>query len=51
MVGGTGIVMAHTAKVLVTDFLSSMSASADVLAMAQLEVELDSIAEGKNAGK
>lgn len=36
------------AKASVTNFLSSMSASADVLALAKVEVELGSIPEGKN---
>jgi hypothetical protein len=31
-----------------TDFLSNMSASADVLAQAKVEVALESIPEGKN---
>ena len=31
-----------------TDFLVNMSASADVLAMAKVEVDLGSIPEGKN---
>merc|ERR1712127_1055773 len=48
MVGGTGIVAAHTAKVIVNDFLDTMSMSEDVKAMSQLEVELDAIEEGQN---
>jgi ubiquinol-cytochrome c reductase iron-sulfur subunit len=31
-----------------TEFLVNMSASADVLAMAKVEVDLNSIPEGKN---
>jgi hypothetical protein len=33
-----------------TDFLVNMSASADVLAMAKVEVDLSTIPEGKNVG-
>lgn len=36
------------AKTLVTHFVSSMSASADVLAMAKIEIKLGSIPEGKS---
>jgi ubiquinol-cytochrome c reductase iron-sulfur subunit len=49
MVGTMGLVTAAGAKATVADFLSSMSASADVLALAKVEVELSSIPEGKNA--
>uniref|UniRef100_A0A646QD64 Cytochrome b-c1 complex subunit Rieske, mitochondrial n=1 Tax=Hemiscolopendra marginata TaxID=943146 RepID=A0A646QD64_9MYRI len=45
---GSGIVGAYAAKGLVTMFVSSMSASADVLAMAKIEVKLSDIPEGKN---
>lgn len=48
MVGGTGIVATHTAKVIVNDFLDTMSMSEDVKALAQLEVELDNIQVGQN---
>jgi len=48
MVGGLGIISASMAKASVTNFLSSMSASADVLALAKVEVGLASIPEGKN---
>lgn len=34
--------------ILGTDFLVNMSASADVLAMAKVEVDLSTIPEGKN---
>lgn len=37
-----------TDDVLSTDFLVNMSASADVLAMAKVEVDLNAIPEGKN---
>ena len=40
---------AHGTKNLVIDFISSMSASADVLALAKIEVDLSAIPEGKNA--
>ena len=35
-------------KATVTDFLNTMSASADVLAMAKVEVDLSKIPEAKN---
>ena len=43
--GGGCVAAAYTAKVLVTNFLSSMNASADVLAMAKIEVALNEIPE------
>ncbi|XP_023231681.1 cytochrome b-c1 complex subunit Rieske, mitochondrial-like [Centruroides sculpturatus] len=46
-VGGLGA--AYSAKAIVTGLVSSMSASADVLAMAKIEVKLSDIPEGKNA--
>lgn len=48
MVGGLGVLSASAAKSSVTEFLGTMSASADVLALAKVEVELGSIPEGKN---
>jgi ubiquinol-cytochrome c reductase iron-sulfur subunit len=48
MIGSMGVLTASTAKSTITGFLSSMSASADVLALAKVEVALDSIPEGKN---
>lgn len=48
MVGTTGFLSAAGAKATVTDFLANMSASADVLALAKVEVDLASIPEGKN---
>lgn len=48
MVGTFGMLTATIAQSTVTDFLRSMSASADVLALAKVEVELASIPEGKN---
>jgi ubiquinol-cytochrome c reductase iron-sulfur subunit len=47
-IGGLGVLTAATAKSTVTEFLGTMTASADVLAMAKVEVELASIPEGKN---
>ncbi len=44
-----GVLSASVAKSTVTEFLGSMSASADVLALAKVEVELASIPEGKNS--
>ena len=49
MVGSLGVLSASVAKSTVTEFLGTMAASADVLAMAKVEVELASIPEGKNA--
>ncbi|XP_064640476.1 cytochrome b-c1 complex subunit Rieske, mitochondrial-like [Lineus longissimus] len=48
VVGGTGIGAAYGAKSTVFDFVSSMSASADVLALAKIEVKLADIPEGKH---
>ncbi|KAI9190050.1 ubiquinol--cytochrome-c reductase catalytic subunit rip1 [Blastocladiella emersonii ATCC 22665] len=48
MVGSTGFMTAVAAKNTVHDFLSNLSASADVLALAKVEVDLTTIPEGKN---
>ncbi|PVH16366.1 cytochrome b-c1 complex subunit Rieske, mitochondrial [Candidozyma duobushaemuli] len=48
MVGSMGLLSAAGAKSTVEAFLSSMSASADVLAMAKVEVKLGAIPEGNN---
>jgi ubiquinol-cytochrome c reductase iron-sulfur subunit len=48
MIGTMGLVTAAGTKSLVADFLANMSASADVLALAKVEVDLTSIPEGKN---
>ena len=48
MVGGAGVIGAMAAKSTVMNFLSSLSASGDVLAMAQVEMDLSSIPEGKS---
>ncbi|KAI1007872.1 Cytochrome b-c1 complex subunit [Podosphaera aphanis] len=48
MVGTMGALTAAGAKSTVQDFLVNMSASADVLAMAKVEVDLAAIPEGKN---
>lgn len=48
MVGTTALISAAGAQATVSDFLSNMSASADVLALAKAEVDLASIPEGKN---
>ncbi|KAI5737797.1 hypothetical protein M8J76_016926 [Diaphorina citri] len=45
---GTAIGGAYAAKAVVTQFISSMAASADVLAMAKIEVKLADIPEGRN---
>lgn len=46
--GTAAVVSAYSAKALVTQFISSMSASADVLALAKIEIKLSEIPEGKN---
>ncbi|EAS35345.3 ubiquinol-cytochrome c reductase, iron-sulfur subunit [Coccidioides immitis RS] len=46
--GSMGLVSAVGAKATVQDFLVNMSASADVLAQAKVEISLASIPEGKN---
>lgn len=48
MTGATTVVTVYTAKTLVTQFVSTMSASADVLALSKIEVKLSDIPEGKN---
>ncbi|KAF9294550.1 hypothetical protein BGZ88_003676, partial [Linnemannia elongata] len=48
MVGTTGAVSFLGAKTTVADFLANMSASADVLALAKVEVDLSTIPEGRN---
>ncbi len=48
MAGTMGFVAAASAKGIVQDFLQNMGASADVLAMAKVEVELAAIPEGRN---
>lgn len=44
----TTVAGAYGAKVLVSDFIGSMSASADVLALAKIEIKLSDIPEGKS---
>ncbi|KAL2267251.1 hypothetical protein VTJ83DRAFT_4528 [Remersonia thermophila] len=48
MVGTMGAITAAGAKSTIQEFLVNMSASADVLAMAKVEVDLSAIPEGKN---
>jgi len=48
LVGATATVGAYAAKAVVTQFISTMSASADVLALAKIEVKLSDIPEGKS---
>lgn len=48
MVGSLGVLSASMAKSSVSEFLQTMAASADVLALAKVEVELGAIPEGKN---
>jgi ubiquinol-cytochrome c reductase iron-sulfur subunit len=48
MVGTLGAISAAGAKSTIQEFLKNMAASADVLAMAKVEVDLAQIPEGKN---
>ncbi|KAL1922664.1 uncharacterized protein VTP21DRAFT_10203 [Calcarisporiella thermophila] len=48
MIGTTSFVTMAGAKATVHDFLSNMAASADVLALAKVEVDLSNIPEGQN---
>lgn len=48
MVGSMGVISASAAKSSVSEFLQTMAASADVLALAKVEVDLTTIPEGKN---
>jgi ubiquinol-cytochrome c reductase iron-sulfur subunit len=48
VVGSMGLLSASAGKSSITEFLKTMSASADVLALAKVELELASIPEGKN---
>lgn len=45
---GAAVASAYSAKTLVNKFIGSMSASADVLALAKIEIKLADIPEGKN---
>jgi ubiquinol-cytochrome c reductase iron-sulfur subunit len=47
MVGSLGVLAASGAKSTVSDIISNMAASADVLALAKIEVEMGSIPEGE----
>jgi ubiquinol-cytochrome c reductase iron-sulfur subunit len=47
MVGSMGLLTAAGAKSTVTDFIATLTASADVLALAKVEVDLTNIPEGK----
>lgn len=48
MIGSFGALTAVAAKSAVVDVVSTLSASADVLALAKIEVAMASIPEGKN---
>ncbi|XP_028298937.1 cytochrome b-c1 complex subunit Rieske, mitochondrial [Gouania willdenowi] len=48
LTGAATVVSIYAAKTVVTQFVSSMSASADVLAMSKIEIKLSDIPEGKN---
>lgn len=49
VMAGMGIAGLHAGKNAVVNFLQTMAASADVLALAKIEVDLTTIPEGKNA--
>lgn len=49
VMAGLGVTAAHAGKNVVTDLVSTMSASADVLAVSKVEVDLTQIPVGKNA--
>ncbi|ESO82869.1 hypothetical protein LOTGIDRAFT_108787 [Lottia gigantea] len=48
-VGSAGVATVYCSKYLVETFISSMSASADVMALSKIEVKLDAIPEGSSA--
>lgn len=48
LAGATAVGGAYAAKAVVSQFISSMSASADVLALAKIEIKLADIPEGKS---
>lgn len=48
MVGGSCMASAYGAKAACNQFITSMSASADVLALAKIEINLNDIEEGKS---
>lgn len=48
MVGTMGVLTAAASKSVVVDLVGTLSASADVLALAKIEVNMASIPEGKN---
>ncbi|NXM75137.1 UCRI protein, partial [Serilophus lunatus] len=48
MTAAACVATAYTAKNVVTQFISSLSASADVLALSKIEIKLSDIPEGKN---
>ncbi|XP_046676904.1 cytochrome b-c1 complex subunit Rieske, mitochondrial isoform X1 [Homalodisca vitripennis] len=48
IVGGGAVATAYAAKTVVRQLVSTMSASADVLALAKIEVKLSAIPEGKS---
>ncbi|XP_017940637.2 cytochrome b-c1 complex subunit Rieske, mitochondrial [Manacus vitellinus] len=48
MTATTCVATAYAAKNVVTQFISSLSASADVLALSKIEIKLSDIPEGKN---
>ena len=49
IMGSGGVAATYAVKNVAVDLISTMSASADVLALAKIEVDLSAIPEGKNA--
>lgn len=49
LMGGLGSIGLYSGKNIVSDVVSTMSASADVLALAKIEVKLSDVPEGKSA--
>lgn len=48
VVGASAVAGMYSAKAIVTQFISSMGASADVLALAKIEIDVKDIDEGKS---
>lgn len=48
LLAGGAVPATYVTKAIVQEFVASMSASADVLALAKIEIKLDQIPEGKN---
>ncbi|XP_047452144.1 cytochrome b-c1 complex subunit Rieske, mitochondrial [Mugil cephalus] len=48
LTGAASVISVYAAKTVIVQFVSTMSASADVLAMSKVEIKLGDIPEGKN---